>query len=322
MTAIYTIIGTEGVLIEKKLEDILKQQQIPKGDTSIYDMRESPVQEALFDVQSAAFLSPKKAIIMKNPDFLTGKEAKGPDHRLDAFTSFLENPVTDNILILLAPYEKLDERKKLVKLLKKKSQVFTFEATSEASAREWAQQRLTASGIQVEPQALALLLRLTHGKLDHLRMECEKFETYFLGSESPALTEDIVSALVAKQLEDNVFLLTDALVRQDSGAAYAIYQDLKTQNEEPFRLLVLIANQFRLMSQVGALSKKGYREVDIGRLLSTHPYRVKLINQQAYRFNPSALEAYLYQAARMDHLIKTGQLDKNLALDMLILNVR
>ncbi len=66
---------------------------------------------------------------------------------------------------------------------------------------------------------------------------------------SKILSVDVVELLVARQLEDNVFRLTEALVQRKIKDAYLIYQDLITQNEEPFKLLILIANQFSLMSK-------------------------------------------------------------------------
>ena len=118
--AIYTILGEQTVLCEKKINDLLTKHQIESFDVVSYDMKEATIQEALFDLQTVAFLSNKKAVIVRNPSFLTGKEGRvDAAHDLNVFINFLEHPVTENILIVYAPYEKLDERKKVVKILKK-----------------------------------------------------------------------------------------------------------------------------------------------------------------------------------------------------------
>ena len=135
------------------------------------------------------------------------------------------------------------------------------------------------------------------------------------------MTREVIHLLVARQLEDNVFLLTDALAKRKIEEAYLIYEDLMIQNEEPLKLLVLIANQFRLMAQVVKLSQQGYREADIAKLLNVHPYRVKLIHGQSHRFNPDVLKQYLLQLADLDYKIKTGGINKELALEMFILNL-
>ncbi|MDO5795272.1 MAG: DNA polymerase III subunit delta, partial [Turicibacter sp.] len=287
-----------------------------------YDMKEATIQEALFDLQTVAFLSNKKAVIVRNPSFLTGKEGKDdPAHDLNALMNFLEHPVTENLLIIYAPYEKLDERKKVVKTLKKQSEVFTFETYSEQSLKQWAEKKLKAEGIECHPKAIELLIKLTHAKIDVLYHEIEKIYLYFIDQPSKILSVEVVELLVARQLEDNVFLLTDALVQRKIKEAYLIYEDLMIQNEEPFKLLILIANQFRLMSQVIGLSKQGYREADIAKTLNVHPYRVKLIHGQSHRFEQETIAKYLYQLAEIDYKIKSGMLQKELALEMFILNL-
>ena len=60
-------------------------------------------------------------------------------------------------------------------------------------------------------------------------------------------------------------------MQQKVKDAYLIYQDLLTQNEEPFKILIMIANQFRLMSQVIQLSRQGYREAEVAKTLNVHP---------------------------------------------------
>ncbi|CUP93621.1 DNA polymerase III subunit delta [Turicibacter bilis] len=320
--AIYTILGEQTVLCEKKINDLLTKHQIESFDVVSYDMKEATIQEALFDLQTVAFLSNKKAVIVRNPSFLTGKEGKGdPAHDLNVFINFLEHPVTENILIVYAPYEKLDERKKVVKILKKQSEVFTFETYSEQSLKQWAEKKLKAEGIECHPKAIELLIKLTHAKIDVLYHEIEKIYLYFMNQPSKILSVEVVELLVARQLEDNVFLLTDALVQRKIKEAYLIYEDLMTQNEEPFKLLILIANQFRLMSQVIGLSKQGYREADIAKTLNVHPYRVKLIHGQSHRFEQETIAKYLYQLADIDYKIKSGVLQKELALEMFILNL-
>ncbi len=320
--SIYTVLGEQSVLCEKKIQEIIKQQGIESFDVISYDMRETTIQRAIFDLQTVAFLSNKKAIVIRNPIFLTGKESKTDlPQDLEGFIKFLENPVTDNVLIIYAPYEKLDERKKVVKLLRKQSEVFTFETYSEQSMKQWAEKKLRDEKIECDSRAVELLVKLTHAKIDVMVQEIEKIILYFLNQDRKYLDVSLVHLLVSRQLEDNVFLLTDAIIQQKIKEAYQIYEDLLTQNEEPFKILILIANQFRLMSQVIQLSKQGYREAEIAKTLNVHPYRIKLIHGQAYRYELDKIQGSLYQLAQIDYKIKTGDLKKELALEMFILNL-
>jgi len=317
---VFTVLGVQAVLCEKKIGEILERHGIGAGDVTSYDMLEHAVGEAIFDASSLAFLSPKKAIIIKNPDFLTGSGKSG-GHDLEAFERYLANPSQDNLLIVYAPYEKLDERKKVVKALRKHSKFYVFETYSEATLKQWFQKKLQELGIQFDPRALDLVAELTGGKIDLMYAELEKIDLYFLGEASKVSTLEVVESLMSRRLEDNVFLLTEQIVGNKRVKAHQIYQDLLQQKTEPFRLLIMIANQFRLMKQVLGLQRSGYGQPEIAKMLGVHPYRVKLIGNQSHRYDVAKLEGYLATIAQMDVDIKTGLLDKNLAVELLILTV-
>ncbi len=319
---VYTIIGEQTVLCEKKISEILKAHHIEPFDATTYDMKENSIQEAMFDLQTVPFLSEKKAIVIRHPFFLTGAIQKGePAHDVSVLQAYLEQPTSENVLIIYAPYEKLDERKKIVKTLKKVSDVQTFDVYNRQSLSAWLKKKLQAGSISYDEAAVELMLTLTHEKLDLLYVELEKLEVYFLNREPKQLTVELVKLLVPRQLEDNVFELTDAILNQKMMMAYQIYQDLIQQNEEPFKILILLANQFRLMSQLMKLSRLGYREQEMAKTLNVHPYRAKRLLQQSYRFKEQTLDLYLMQLADIDYKIKTGELKKEMALELFILNL-
>ena len=319
---IYTIIGEQTILSEKKISDILQSHHIEPFDATTYDMKESSIQDAMFDLQTVPFLSAKKAIIIRHPFFLSGKEQKTElVHEVSVLQQYLDHPTSENILIIYAPYEKLDERKKIVKTLKKVSEVHTFDVYNRQSLASWLKKKLEKSTISFDEKAIELMLTLTHEKLDLLYIELEKLEVYFLNQTDNHLTVELVNLIVPRQLEDNVFELTDAILNQKIMDAYQIYQDLLQQNEEPFKILILLANQFRLMSQLMKLSRLGYREQEMAKTLNVHPYRAKRLLQQSYRFKEQTLELYLMQLADIDYKIKTGELKKETALELFILNL-
>ena len=90
-------------------------------------------------------------------------------------------------------------------------------------------------------------------------------------------------------------------------------------NEEPLKIIIILAGQFRIMYQSKQLLKKGYTEKDIASILKIHPYRVKLAIQNARNYDSHILLKYLNDLADIDIGIKTGILNKDLALELFIL---
>ncbi|MCL1990118.1 MAG: DNA polymerase III subunit delta [Defluviitaleaceae bacterium] len=318
---IYTIVSPYDHLVKNKIKDILTTCHLTPDDVTHYDMQESTIQDALFDVSSAGFLVERKAILVKNPYFLTAASTNGPAHNMEKLIDYLNQPDPENILIFHAPYEKLDERKKVVKLLKKQSDFIKINAPTAFNLLDYARQELARYNITAHDNVMKTFLGLTKHHIDKLMVELIKIRDYFADSVDRELTLELLYDLVPKTLEDNVFLLTEALVTGDRQQAAFIFADLKVQKEEPIKLIVMIANQFRLLKQIQSLQGRGMYEKEIAVALGVHPYRVKVAMGQARRFNIEVLDGILKQLAEADLQIKMGQIDGELALELFILGL-
>lgn len=116
------LLGTESALQQQAL-DALKAL-IPESEATMnfatYDMRQTPVAVALDDAASPPFFGDYREVVIQDPYFLTGEKATSKIvHDLDALTAYFKAPVDSTIMVLVASYAKLDERKRLTKALKK-----------------------------------------------------------------------------------------------------------------------------------------------------------------------------------------------------------
>lgn len=316
---IYTIVSPYDSLAKNKINELLKMCHIKAEEVTSYDMQEKTVQDAIFDVSSAAFLAERKAVLIKNPYFLTGSRESGPEHDINVLGSYLENPHPENVLLIYAPYEKLDERKKIVKSLKKKSDFVKLAAPNEFNLIDYAQRELARYQISYHDATVRSLVELTKQNMDNLHRELIKIRDYFGDSLERELTPELMRDLVPMAIEDNVFLLTEALANKNVKMAYSVYSDLMKQKEEPIKLIVMIANQFRLFKQIQLLQAAGMYEKDIASELGVHPYRVKIAIGQARRFRGDELDEVIMQLAEADLQIKAGQIDGKMALELFIL---
>ena len=316
---IYTIVTPHDSLAKNKIKELLDTCHIASEDVISYDMQEATIQDALFDVSTANFLAEKKAIIVKDPYFLTGVRISGPEHDIDKLTSYLNNPSPENVLLFYAPYEKLDERKKIVKLLKKKSDFIKIDAPNEFNLIDYARRELTRYNINFNDSIVRTLIQLTKNNVDKLISELIKIRDYFADGSDRELTLELVRDLVPQTLEDNIFLLTEALTSKNRKEAYRVFSDLMIQNEEPIKLIVMIANQFRLLKQIQILQMRGMYEKDIASELGVHPYRVKIAIGQVRRFQADEIDKILKELADADLQIKTGKIDGQMALELFIL---
>lgn len=319
---LYLLYGSESFLIEETIHTIINHTlAVEEHDfnLSYYELREINISTAIEDAETLPFMGSLRVVIVKDASFLTGKDQSKVEHDLIAFEKYINNPVPETIFVIVAPYEKLDERKKLVKLLKKQAEVLEASPLKEEDLRKWIQARVKSYKVEFTSDGIGQLLALLGTSLVMIAGEIEKLALYV--GEGGTITEETVLALVSKTVEQDVFSLVDHVVHQRSKMALQVFSDLINQKEEPLKILSLLARQFRIIYQVKELSKRGYSQQKITGTLKLHPYVVKLASQQGSRFQENHLLQFIDELAEMDYKIKTGKMEKQLALQLFIIKV-
>lgn len=130
---LYLIYGLEKYLIDKEIKRILAENSIEKINVSNYNLEENNLKDIIEDAQTISMFGEKKAIIVDNCFIFTGKSLKNDinsDLLLEYFKSY--NPST--VLIFNVIYEKLDERKKVVKEIRNVGTVKDFNKNSDLNS--------------------------------------------------------------------------------------------------------------------------------------------------------------------------------------------
>lgn len=320
---LYLLYGNETFLINetKQLltEHVLLEDEA-EFNLSVYDLNETPIEIALEDAETLPFLGEKKLLFLHNPHFLTAEKTKEKtEHNLARLEAYLKEPAPYSVVVFIAPYEKLDERKKLTKELKKRAGVFEAKKLNEAELKKWIVSRAEYNGVSIEPAAIELMLALAGTNLFMLTSEVDKLALYT--GRGHTIDAQTVEKLVARSLEQNIFALVDKIVSRKIDEALRIYYDLLKLNEEPIKILSVITGQFRLIYQVKELSRRGYGQQQIAGYLKVHPFRIKLAAGQAQKFGDTELTHIMKELAEADLKMKTGQMNKELLIELFLLNL-
>ena len=302
---IYLLYGTEKYLIDLEINKIIKQHKIDGINIIKYDLDIDFFKEVIDDCQTISLFSNKKLIIVDNPFTELSKE----DENL--LENYINSPNLDTILILRC--SKLDERKKIIKLLMKKVTVKEFNNTNLIE-----KVKNMFDDFDIKNDTINLLIERVGSDLNLLHNEIEKIKIY-KDNDKNITKEDIIS-LTHKNIDLDVFKLIDNIVNHDKEKSLELYNELLKNGSEPIAIIVMLANQFRIMYQAKELIKKGYTEKDIASTINIHPYRVKLALQNSRSYDSKVLLKYLSDLAQLDIDIKSGNIDKNLGLELFILN--
>lgn len=316
---VIVVYGDERYLIESLIQSItdLKLNQDEKEDQLItFDMEEQPISHALLEVETFPFFGGSKVVVCEMSYFLTGKRVKSVvEHDLDRLQEYLLNPVDFSTLIFVVPFEKLDERKKVVKQLKQLGEFIECKSIVERDLDPWLRYFKEQYRIDFSKRIEDVLVQEVGASLQLLEKEIEKL-SLFQGT--GVISDADARALISHSAKASSFTLVDAVIKQDLALALDTYKDLTRLNEEEIALLALLSSQIRTIYQVKTLLLKGYSQRQIVQQIKVHPYVVKMSETRAKRFTHEQLYRAIDLCAETDYTIKQGRMDKKIAFEMLL----
>ncbi|CAM3666801.1 DNA polymerase III subunit delta [Erysipelothrix urinaevulpis] len=165
-------------------------------------------------------------------------------------------------------------------------------------------------GLNIEKDALLTLQNNLKSQPERLEQELNKLELYD-GNINKALIEELVPA----SLDDNVFALSDAVLKKDLKTAFEIYHALITNGVEPIQLMGLLGGSFRRLYQITSLKQIGYSNDGIAKALGISDKQVYFLLKNRKRPWRDILKL-LNDLAIMDQKIKLGLQDRFLSFEL------
>lgn len=307
----YIIESTDYIVINSRIKDILTKNNLTSDMIIKYDLLETPISVAIEDLDTYNFLSSNKVVICDNAYFLTSSKPKSAiSHNEEELERYLKNPSSDNILILIC--DKIDSRKKIVKLVDKK-----YILGGEVSIDDLVKERL--NDYKMDFKTIRYLIDYCDNDNERILNELEKLKCYKL--KEKIITIDDINEVVIKLTGDNIFDLIDSIVSKNRNKAYRITQDLINRGEDISKIIIMVSDQFRLMYQVKSFLKQGLTQDRIASELKIHPYRVKLAIEKGYNYSSKLLLTNLEYFADLDYMIKTGSNNPKLCFELFLANL-
>lgn len=314
--------GLESILIDERINNIIAELSPNHDDNLIskYDMKETPIQFVIEDALMPSLLGDKKIIICDDAFFLSSSIYKTIfENDLEALLKYIKNANDNTYIIFKVKADSLDERKKIVKELKKNSTIFEAKKLETYDLVDKIYKKILDNGYNISKKNVQYLIGRGGHIYSNLENEIQKLFMYKLDSKE-ILEEDITN-LVTKRIEENIFDLIENIVNKNYEKIFEIYYELLLNNEEIVKIIIMLANKYRLLYQTKILSAMGYSEKDMAAKLKVHPYPVKLAVQKGKTLTEEQLLNYLYDLSELDIKIKTGKIDKNIAMELFFLQV-
>jgi len=312
---LYLFYGKEDYLISKEIKKILTDNNIDNINVNTYDLETSLLSTIIDDALTISLFSDKKVLICNNSHLFTASKKSILDPDIDELDKYFDNINPGTIMIFTVSEENIDDRKKIVKKIKKIATVkdYNFSNNTLALVKDMFEDYKISSG------SINLLIDRVGNNLNLLEREVDKIKLYKF-DEKEILDDDIIN-LTNKNIDMDIFHLIDNIIIKNKEAALITYHEMLKYNEEALTILIMIANQFRIMYQSKELYKKGYTKNDISSMLDIHPFRIQKALEKGTNYDNKTILKYINDLADLDYNIKRGQVDKEIGIELFIINI-
>ncbi|WP_294561976.1 DNA polymerase III subunit delta [uncultured Traorella sp.] len=306
----YLFYGKDSGRIQKEIAKVIAQYG-DDCDHIVYDLNTSKMGDVMSELTTSPFFHAHKVVIVKHCNFLANGSS---DFDVSQLEAFLKDPLLENTLIMTHEFEKCDSRKKIVRLINQTCRVKSFQNLEERDKKGYIAERCRELDINIAHEALSRLAERLSCDTAMIDLQLEKLACYPL-----EITAEVVDALISRELEDNVFQLSEALLKGKFKKAYQVYKDMVSLSNDPIYLLAVVVSQLRFYYQVKVCMMQGMGEERTASYLKAHPYRVKLTMQIVAGIEADTIMKLLDAALTCDLDIKNGRRDKYFAFEMFMI---
>ena len=303
MDKLILIEGENPVLIQKEIDKIINK--LTNYELIKYDLNEIEFNKIIEDLDTYDMFLKQKVIIGYNPVFLVEKT----DFKEDKLLKYINNP-SYNILILVV--NKLNNRLKLVTEIKKVFKIITIKNIDYSTFIE-----NNLEDYKMDKSTIQYFLNKVGQNYNIIESELEKLKLYKV--DKKIITKEDIDLISNRNIESSIFDLIDSIVKKDKKKVYELYEHFLSSGTEIIQIMIMLANQIRLIYNVKVLNRLS--DSEISNLLEVHEYPVKLARNKGYNYSKKELLNMLYNLAILDEDIKSNKCLQNISFLTFIMQI-
>ena len=304
--------------ISIRIDDI-KDSLFSNGDLdtnlSVIDYSSIEIPYLTSVVSTVPFLSENRLVIIQNLLSNIDSGEKKYSEILDDIENILQNcPPTTNIIFV--------ENKSLKgsgKSIKKISSYLEIEEIKLPRGRElnpWIKNRVEILDGKISSYAISRIAYILGNNLRLIDQELKKLILY-CGEKTIEVSD--LDLLVSEAREGNIFAAIDALLQQKSAIALKSFHKLLNDGATVSSIINMIHRQIRLLILINEIKKSEVKPSDIGKRIGINSnFAIEKLMQQSKLYNLNQLVIILRKLVQMDLEIKTGKIDENIGIEIII----
>ena len=187
-------------------------------------------------------------------------------------------------------------------------QVDCFKESPNVIAK-WIVNRLKSKNVSIDYVTAEKICEYCSADMVKINNEVNKLVDYY--NEGDAVEEAAVNLLINKDLEYQIYEMTDFIGKRNFQLAISCISEMLNKGETPQRLLSAVYNYFRRLFLIGISDKTN---VELAEILGVKEYAVKKSREQLKNFKIKDLKNALDMLADYDYYVKSGKITVNNAM--------
>jgi DNA polymerase-3 subunit delta len=309
---IYLIFGKDTFRANRKLKDIIERyRKIHRSGLNLkfFDLKERSFEDFKEEFEFSPMFFEKKLFILKN--------ASQNQQFKEKFLKKIDKFQNSKEIILF--FEEGEIRKDhFFDKIKEFAKFQEFKLLDQLKLKVWVREEFKRYNVDVDDKVVEKLAFLVGNDLWRMSEEIKKLVALKRGKK---ITENDIERVITFTLEVDIFKVIDAISMKNKKLAFQSLHSFLKRDEKYLDLFSLIKFQFRNLIKAKELIEKRGKNFQIINKLNLHPFIVEKILKVLPRFTMEDLKRVYQKIFSLDLAIKTGKIEPDLALDLLLIDL-
>lgn len=305
--------GQDSYRSKQKLDEIVSHyKKVRKSGLNLiyFDASQKDFSNFYDNFKVSPMFAEKKLVILSN--VFSNKEFQ------EDFLKEIKNLQALKDIVVIFEQDEIDQRLKLFKIMLKGCKCQEFKLLIGKTLKDWAQVAFEKYSVKINADALNLLLAYTGNNLWLLSNEIKKLVDFKEGS---VIKKEDIELQVKPKIETDIFKTIDALASKNKKQALEFLHKHLENGDNPLYLFSMINYQIRNLLLVKELASKGLMYDSIVKKSGLHPFVVKKNYFACSNFSFEELKNIYKKIFKIDSEVKTGKIESETALDLLISSI-
>ncbi|WDV44563.1 DNA polymerase III subunit delta [Clostridiaceae bacterium M8S5] len=322
---VYLCYGIESYLKTVVLNEIIKKY-INKAffDLNYIHIREDIKPSDIINAcETLPFMSEKKIVVIEDYEVFLSKTSENITQEI---LDYIESPNNSTCLIFYCNVEKVDNRRKIVKLIKKHGGIIELNKINERELYSWVNKEFKSRKKKISTATIEYFISMINyydKSLDKsmfdVKNEIIKICDYNIDRED--VIDSDIDKVITKSISNNIFRLVDAIGLKNTTVCLEELNNIIINQEPIPKIMYMIIRQFRLLTEAKLLALKGYSYSDIAKEMKIQSFIARKLMDQSRSFTKNELSKALMRCLQTDKSIKVSSKDSRIAVEMLIVDL-